>query len=75
LAVKRKAVHKKEDLELHFKKFSDALMKYGIESADIYNMDETGFRIRVIAGRVVITHLSTRQFISQIPIMRVDNCS
>jgi hypothetical protein len=60
LAVERKAAHRKEDLELHFKEFSDAIMKYGIESADIYNMDETGFRIGVIAGRVVITHLSTK---------------
>ena len=24
-----------------------------------YNIDKTGFRIRVITGRVVITHLST----------------
>jgi hypothetical protein len=60
LAVERKAAHRKEDLELHFKEFSDTIMKYGIESADIYNMDETGFRIGVIAGRVVITHLSTK---------------
>jgi hypothetical protein len=35
-------------------------MKYGIESADIYNIDGTGFRIRVITGRVIITHLSTK---------------
>jgi hypothetical protein len=43
LAVERKAAHRKEDFELHFKEFSDAIMKYGIELADIYNMDETGF--------------------------------
>jgi hypothetical protein len=60
LAVERKAAHKKEDLELHFKEFSDALVKYGIESGDVYNMDETWFRIGVIAGRVVITHLSIK---------------
>jgi hypothetical protein len=34
--------------------------KYGIDPADIYNMDETGFRIGVIAGRIVITHLTTK---------------
>jgi hypothetical protein len=60
LAVKRKAAHRKEDLELHFKEFSDAIIKYGIKSADIYNIDKTGFRIGVIAGRVIITHLSTK---------------
>jgi hypothetical protein len=43
LAVKRKAAHRKEDLELYFKEFSDAIIKYGIELADIYNMDKTGF--------------------------------
>jgi hypothetical protein len=60
LAVKRKAAHKKEDLELHFKECSNTIIKYGIKSADIYNIDETGFQIRVIAGRVVITHLLTK---------------
>jgi hypothetical protein len=44
---------------LHFKEFNDVIVKYRINPADIYNMDETGFRIRVIAGRT-ITHLSTR---------------
>ena len=53
-------MHRKEDLEIHFKEFSDVLLKYGIESVDIYNIDETGFRIGVIARRVVITHLSTK---------------
>jgi hypothetical protein len=43
LAVKKKAAHKKEDLELHFKELSDALVKYGIESEDIYNIDEIRF--------------------------------
>jgi hypothetical protein len=34
--------------------------KYGINPADIYNMDETGFRIGVIAERIVITYLTTK---------------
>jgi hypothetical protein len=57
LTAERKAAHKKEDLELNFKEFNDAIVKYGINPADIYNMAETGFRIGVIAGRTVITHL------------------
>jgi hypothetical protein len=43
LAAERKAAHRKEDLELHFKEFNDAIVKYGINLADIYNMDKTGF--------------------------------
>lgn len=37
-----------------------ATEKYGNSITDIYNIDETRFRIGVIAGRVVITHLSTK---------------
>jgi hypothetical protein len=44
LAAERKAAHRKE----------------GIDLSDVYNMDETGFRIGVIAGRIVITHLLTK---------------
>lgn len=51
---------KKEDLQEHFQEFYDALITYGINIADIYNMDETGFRIGVVAGRIVITHLNTK---------------
>jgi hypothetical protein len=60
LAAEKKAAHKKEDLKLYFKEFNDAIVKYGINPADIYNMDKTGFRIRVIAGKTVITHLLTK---------------
>ena len=45
---------------MYFKEFSDILLKYTIESRDIYNIDKTGFRIRVIAKRVVITYLLTK---------------
>ena len=36
-----------------------AIEKYGNSITDIYNIDETGFRIGVIAG-CVITHLLTK---------------
>jgi hypothetical protein len=45
LAAERKAVYRKEDLELYFKEFNDTIVKYGINPAAIYNMNETGFRI------------------------------
>jgi hypothetical protein len=51
LAAERKAAYRKEDLELYFKEFNDAIIKYGINPADIYNINETGFRIRVIIRR------------------------
>jgi hypothetical protein len=70
LAAESKAAHRKEDLELHFKEFNDAIGKYGINPADIYNMDKTGFRIGVIAERNVITPLSTKAVIVQILIIR-----
>jgi hypothetical protein len=60
LAIEKKAAHKKEDLELHFKEFNGAIVKCEINLADIYNIDKTGFRIRVITERTVITHLSTK---------------
>jgi hypothetical protein len=70
LAAKRKAAHRKEDLELHFKEFNNTIVKYRINPADIYNTDETGFRIGVITGRTVITHLSTKAVILQILIIK-----
>lgn len=54
------AAHRREDLEYHFSEFKAAIEKYGIDMADIYNKDETGFRIEVITGHVVITHLSAK---------------
>jgi hypothetical protein len=51
LAAERKAVYRKEDLELYFKECNDVIVKYEINPADIYNIDKTGFRIRVIVGR------------------------
>jgi hypothetical protein len=60
LAAERKAAHRKEDLDRHFDDFCDMLKKFGIDTADIYNMDQTGFRIGVMGGRIVITHLNTK---------------
>ncbi|KAH9203900.1 hypothetical protein DL95DRAFT_237495, partial [Leptodontidium sp. 2 PMI_412] len=60
LAQERKAATKKEDLAEHFLEFYDTMIKYGLTAADLYNMDETGFRIGVCAGRIVITFLNTK---------------
>jgi len=58
--AERKVVYRKEDLEKHFNEFNDIMIKYGIDPLDVYNIDETGFWIRVIVGRIIITHLSTK---------------
>ena len=50
LSILRKLTHNKEDIQAHFKRFRETKMKYGILKEDIYNMNETGFRIDV--GRV-----------------------
>ena len=46
LAAERKAVHNIEDFDTHFRDFRYAITEFGIVQNDIYNMDETGFRIR-----------------------------
>lgn len=60
LAQERKLSHSRQDLEPHFQGFREACEKYGIVVSDIYNMDETGFRIGCIAGKIVITSLNTK---------------
>jgi hypothetical protein len=60
LAAEKKAAHRKKDLKLYFKEFNNIIVKYKINLADIYNINKTGFRIRVITGRTVIIHLLTK---------------
>ena len=60
LAAERKAVHDKEDFEAHFRDFRYAITEFGVLQDDIYNMDETGFRIGCLGERIVITHAATR---------------
>jgi hypothetical protein len=45
---------------LYFKEFNNTIIKYSIDPLNIYNIDETGFRIGVITGRIIITHLITK---------------
>jgi hypothetical protein len=60
LAQERKAANRKEVLEEHFKEYYRALEKWGICFEDVWNMDETGFRISVLNGKIVITHLNMK---------------
>jgi hypothetical protein len=61
LAAERKAVHTKKELEEHFERFRMAMQEFGIAREDLYNFDETGFRIGIAnSRRIVITHTTTK---------------
>jgi hypothetical protein len=61
LQAERKATHQKSDILQHFLDFRTAIVKYGIAQDDVYNFDETGFRIGVLqGGSKVITHVATK---------------
>ncbi|KAI1001427.1 hypothetical protein K3495_g6772 [Podosphaera aphanis] len=54
MAAKRREAHLKQDMEHHFAEFARCVNKLGIQADDIYNFDETGFRIGVVAGEKVL---------------------
>jgi len=60
ISAERKAVHDREDIEAHFRDFRYALGEWGVCQEDVYNMDETGFRVGCINSRYVITHTNTK---------------
>jgi len=45
LAIDRKNAHNVEDFTTYFEKYKDIRIQRGITDADVWNMDETGFRI------------------------------
>jgi hypothetical protein len=57
LAQERKAAHRKEDLEEHFKEYYSALEKFGITFNNVYNINKIRFRIGVLNRKIVIIHL------------------
>jgi hypothetical protein len=54
LSSKRRQAHQKSDLEAHFKEFERCKQHWGILDDDVYNFDETGCLIGVVAGSVII---------------------
>ena len=55
LAAARKDAYDIEELEHFYRKLKEAVDRYGIQQADMWNMDETGFRIGVGRTRLVIS--------------------
>ncbi len=60
LAVDRKTSLTVKVAEQHFYDFRDVLIKYAIQSNDIWNMNESGFRIEVERDHLVITLIKKR---------------
>jgi len=59
-SFERKATYNREDILKHFDDFKAIYKRYRIDPADIYNIDETGFRIGCINRRIVITYANTK---------------
>ena len=49
-----KAIHRTEEIQLHFRQFNEMMVTYDIEQNDVWNFDEIGFRIGCLRGRMVI---------------------
>ena len=55
LSIIRKLTHNQEDILVHFERFQETKTKYDILEDDIYNMNETDFRIDISRTHKVIT--------------------
>ncbi len=69
LAVERKLTQDVETMERHFTHFLDACKELGIKRQDLYNMDETGFRIGCGRAHIVITLKASKRLV----LMDADN--
>ena len=56
----RKAALTPEMIHDYLNKLNFVIRKYGIQVCDMYNMDETGFRVGIIKSTTVITHKNIR---------------
>jgi len=63
LAVERKLTQDVETMERHFTRFLDAYKELGIKKQDLYNMDETGFRIGCDRAHIVITLEASKRLV------------
>jgi hypothetical protein len=55
LDIERKESHERRDIEVFFERWKKIIEKYGINPADTYNFDETGFRIGMGRHQKIIT--------------------
>jgi DDE superfamily endonuclease/Tc5 transposase DNA-binding domain len=65
LSKKRKDSHDPQDIREWYRRLENKIKEHGIQPQDIYNMDETGFRIGVGRAHSVITrYRSGRQYLA-----------
>jgi hypothetical protein len=55
LDIERKEAHERRDIEVFFERWKAIVEEYGINPADIYNFDETGFRIGMGRHQKIVT--------------------
>jgi|GraSoi_2013_40cm_1033754.scaffolds.fasta_scaffold13737_1 hypothetical protein len=56
LSADREAAQNRMDVLQHFRKFERAIRDYHIQAENLWNFDETGFRIGCQNGQIVITY-------------------
>jgi DDE superfamily endonuclease len=59
LSAKRRAAHQKDDIKAHFEEFKRCKAKWGILDEDVYNFDETGCLIGMVAGSLIVVPTGT----------------
>ena len=55
LSAQRKAAHKIDDIHRHFADFESRFAELEVKPENIWNFDESGFRIGCLAGQIVFT--------------------
>lgn len=60
LAAERQAAQERLQIEEHFQRFQATLLEHNIEKRDVWNFDETGFRIGCLRGQLVLTHTNQK---------------
>jgi hypothetical protein len=63
LSAQRKAAQKRDDIELYFKKFDTRYQELEMKLENLYNFDETGFRIGCLTGQIVFTQTDRQVYI------------
>jgi hypothetical protein len=63
LSAQRKAAQKQADIDTHFRKFWEKYRELRIRPKNLYNFDETGFRIGCLAGQIVFTQIDKQVYI------------
>ena len=55
LIIERKKTHNEKELMFHFRRFYQTCKELKLKKKDLYNMNETNFRIDVDRAQIVIT--------------------